>query len=34
MNNQVDYNDLDYVVLKRNMEYNFSIKKKKSYKLS
>ena len=28
MNNQVDYNDLDYVVLKRNMEYNFSIKKK------
>ena len=27
MNNQIDYNDLDYVVLKRNMEYNFSMEK-------
>ena len=27
LNNQIDYNDLDYAVLKRNMEYNFSIEK-------
>ena len=27
MNNQIDYDDLDYVVLKRNMEYNFSMEK-------
>ena len=27
MNNQIDYNDLDYVVSKSNMEYNFSIEK-------
>ena len=27
MNNQIDYDDLDYVVLKRIMEYNFSMEK-------
>ena len=27
MNNEIDYDDLDYVILKRNMEYNFSIEK-------
>ena len=27
MNNQIDYDDLDYVVLKINMEYNFSMEK-------
>ena len=27
MNNQLDYDDLDYVVLKSNMEYNFSMEK-------
>ena len=27
MNNQIDYNDLDDVVLKSNMEYNFSMEK-------
>ena len=27
MNNQIDYDDLDYVVLKSNMEYNFSMEK-------
>ena len=27
MNNQIDYDDLDYAVLNRNMEYNFSIEK-------
>ena len=27
MNNKTDYNDLDYVVLNENMEYNFSIEK-------
>ena len=27
MNNQIDYDDLDYVVLKSNMEHNFSMEK-------
>ena len=27
MNNEIDYDDLDYVVLRSNMEYNFSIEK-------
>ena len=27
MNNQIDYDDLDYVVLRSNMEYNFSMEK-------
>ena len=27
MNNQIDYEDLDYAVLRRNMEYNFSMEK-------
>ena len=27
MNNEIDYDDLDYAVLKSNMEYNFSIEK-------
>ena len=27
MNDEIDYDDLDYVVLKKNMEYNFSIEK-------
>ena len=27
MNNEIDYDDLDYVVLNKNMEYNFSIEK-------
>ena len=27
MNNGIDYNDLDYVVLRSDMEYNFSIEK-------
>ena len=27
MNNEIDYDDLDYAVLKRNMEYTFSIEK-------
>ena len=27
MNNQIDYNDLDYVILRKNMEYNFSMEK-------
>ena len=27
MNNEIDYDDLDYVILKKNMEYNFSIEK-------
>ena len=27
MNNQIDYNDLDYVVFKKNLEYNFSMEK-------
>ena len=27
MNNEIDYDDLDYVVLNKNMEYNFSIGK-------
>ena len=27
MNNEIDYNDLDYVILRKNMEYNFSIEK-------
>ena len=27
MNNEIDYDDLDYAVLKTNMEYNFSIEK-------
>ena len=25
MNNEIDYDDLDYVVLNKNMEYKFSI---------
>ena len=25
MNNEIDYDDLDYVVLSKDMEYNFSI---------
>ena len=27
MNNEIDYDDLDYVVLNKNMECNFSIEK-------
>ena len=27
LNNQIDYDNLDYAVLKRNMEYNFSMEK-------
>ena len=27
MNNQIDYDDLDYAVLKINMEYTFSMEK-------
>ena len=27
MNNEIDYDDLDYVILRNNMEYNFSIEK-------
>ena len=27
MNNEIDYDDLDYVVLRNNIEYNFSIEK-------
>ena len=27
MNNQIDYDDLDSVVLRSNMEYNFSMEK-------
>ena len=27
INNEIDYDDLDYVVLNKNMEYNFSIEK-------
>ena len=27
MNNEIDYDDLDYVIFKKNMEYNFSIEK-------
>ena len=27
MNNQIDYDDLDYIVLKSNIEYNFSMEK-------
>ena len=27
LNNEIDYDDLDYVVLSRDMEYNFSIEK-------
>ena len=27
MNSQIDYNDLDYVVFKKNMECNFSMEK-------
>ena len=27
MNNEIDYDDLDYVILNKNMEYNFSIEK-------
>ena len=27
INNQIDYNDLDYVILNKSMEYNFSIEK-------
>ena len=27
MNNKIDYDDLDYVILSKNMEYNFSIEK-------
>ena len=27
MNNEIDYDDLDYAVLKSNMEYNFSMEK-------
>ena len=27
MNNKINYDDLDYVVLNKNMEYNFSIEK-------
>ena len=27
MNNEIDYDDLDYVVLRSNMEYNFSMEK-------
>ena len=27
MNNQIDYDDVDYVVLRSHMEYNFSMEK-------
>ena len=27
MNNEIDYNDLDYVVLSSDMEYKFSVEK-------
>ena len=27
MNNEIDYDDLDHVILRNNMEYNFSIEK-------
>ena len=27
MNNEIDYDDLDYVILSKDMEYNFSIEK-------
>ena len=27
MNNEINYDDLDYVVLRSNMEYNFSMEK-------
>ena len=27
LNNEIDYNDLNYVILNKNMEYNFSIEK-------
>ena len=27
MNNENDYDDLDYVILRNNMEYNFSLEK-------
>ena len=27
MNNEIDYDDLDYVILRNNMEYNFFIEK-------
>ena len=27
MNNKIDYDDLDYVILSKDMEYNFSIEK-------
>ena len=27
MNNKIDYDDLDYIILRNNMEYNFSIVK-------
>ena len=27
MNNEIDYDDVDYVIFKKNMEYNFSIEK-------
>ena len=27
MNNEIDYYDLDYVVLRSDIEYNFSIEK-------
>ena len=27
MNNKIDYDDLDYVALKSNMEFNFSMEK-------
>ena len=27
MSNEIDYDDLDYVVFNKNMEYNFSIEK-------
>ena len=27
MNNEIDYDDLDYIILRNNMEYNFSIEK-------
>ena len=27
MNAEIDYDDLDYVIFKKNMEYNFSIEK-------
>ena len=27
MSNKIDYDDLDYVILSKDMEYNFSIEK-------